>query len=189
MVMETHNVTLRTLAIELGIDRSHLRKFVLQHGIIPIRVRTVESNNQATLAIRPEDAAKVRQLRADMGFTANGQPEARVLKTALADTGFFYVIVLDPELRPNRVKLGFTNDLSARLMDYHTANPEAELVTFMPCRRSWEPAWLALLTGRCSRNVGGEVYDVDDLEALEADLKLLTLMAGSNTDLLAEINT
>ena len=187
--MDTDNVTLRALAAELGMDRSHLRKFVLQHGIIPVRVRTVESNNQATLAILPEDAAKVRQLRADMGFTADGRPGEKVLKSALEATGYFYIIVLDPELRPNRVKLGFTHDLSARLIDYHTANPEAELITFTSCRRSWESAWIALLTGRRARNVGGEVYDVDDLPALEADLSLLARMAGRNTDWLAEINT
>lgn len=67
-------VTLRTLAEEFGIDRSNLRKYVLAHGFQPLKVRTPESRNQATLALSSMDADELRGIRSRKGFLTPGTP-------------------------------------------------------------------------------------------------------------------
>lgn len=68
-------VTLKTLAEQLGMDRSHLRKYVLDRGFEPVKIRTADSGHQLTLALSEEDAQRVLQLRQQQGFgDALGQP-------------------------------------------------------------------------------------------------------------------
>ena len=64
-----HVITLRDLAEELGMDRSHLRRYVLGIGIKPLRIRTKESRSQLTLCVTDLDAVKIRQARAAAGFS------------------------------------------------------------------------------------------------------------------------
>ena len=55
------HITLAVLANELGMDRSALRKAVLKMGLSTMRVRSMETRGQATLAVRTADAATVRK--------------------------------------------------------------------------------------------------------------------------------
>lgn len=63
-------VPLKALAEELGMDRSHLRRFVLSLGIEPERIRTEDSRNQLTLALSDIDAERVRDERMNDGKLA-----------------------------------------------------------------------------------------------------------------------
>lgn len=42
--------------------------------------------------------------------------------------GFFYIIQLIPEVLPNRVKIGYTDNLDVRLKEHQTAAPTAKLI-------------------------------------------------------------
>ena len=55
------HITLKVLAGELSMDRSALRKAVLKLGMGTVRVRSHETNGQATLAVTASDAVKVRE--------------------------------------------------------------------------------------------------------------------------------
>ena len=155
-------ITLKDLATELGMDRSHMRRFVLALGIQPVRVRTASSRNQATLAITVEEAEQVRQERSQAGFIVNQARQS----DAISD-GVLYAIILDPEARPGRVKLGFSNGIAGRLATYRTSNPSAKVAGQWPCKRSWEPAAIAAITNvpGCE-HVAGEVYDCRDVATL-----------------------
>lgn len=72
--MESDVVVLKDLAAELGMDRSHMRRFVLGLGIDPFFVRTQESRNQATLAVSVEEAEQVRAARREAGFLGGPEP-------------------------------------------------------------------------------------------------------------------
>ena len=99
-------VSLKELAAELGIDRSHARRYILGLGLSPVKRRTPDSGGQLTLTISAEEAEYVRRTRDDQGFLGRGNEVS-------VDTGYFYVIQLVPELDPNRVKLG-ADDRAAR---------------------------------------------------------------------------
>jgi hypothetical protein len=78
----------------------------------------------------------------------------------------FYVICVHPDLQPQRVKLGWTARLSARLGEFRPVAPFAHLLRSWPCARPIEqPAIQALTLIGCVR-IGPELFDCDDIEAL-----------------------
>lgn len=80
--------------------------------------------------------------------------------------GFFYVIQLVPDAYPQRLKLGFSTDPERRLGSHKTAMPTARLLGTWPCPRHAEAKAIHALTQENARHIAGEVYDVDDPEAL-----------------------
>ena len=160
--MDTDTVVpLRRLAGEFGMDRSHLRKYVISLGIDFTRIRTEESRGQATLAVTGTDAAKIRKARADAGF---GPLETKDTASKTGE-GRFYVVHLDPDLA--RVKLGHSNSIDERLRDYRCTNPKAQVAGSWPCRASWERAAIAAITNTEGVSlVGGEVYAAENTRDL-----------------------
>jgi hypothetical protein len=152
-------VSLKTLAYELGLDRSNMRKYVLKHGFALLSVRTPDSRHQLTLALTVEDAEILRELRNSQGFGVNPTPTDN-------GKGYLYVIQLIPELAPNRVKLGFATDAIARLSAHQTASPTAKLVKSWPCKRSWEGTVIESATRVGCTHIANEVFECDDLFAL-----------------------
>lgn len=86
-----------------------------------------------------------------------------------ADDGVFYVILLIPEYSKTRVKVGFTENIDARLRSHMVSAPTAEVLKTFPCKRSWEGYLLAVVErhGKCIRT---EVFDVPKLDPLLKDL-------------------
>ena len=111
-------VSLKQLATELGMDRSHARRYVLRLGFTPHKRRTADSQNQLTLAVTIPEAEVIRNKRREAGFFESTKP-------VVSEVGVFYVIRLVPELEPRRLKLGFADDLPSRLGQHRTAAPTA----------------------------------------------------------------
>ena len=152
-------VTLKELAQEFGLDRSNVRKYVLSAGFEPVRVRTPESRGQLTLALTVEDAETVRDLRDKEGF----------IKSQVVDEngdGYIYVIQLVPELKPERIKLGYTKNIQSRLKAHKTTAPTAKILKEYPCKRTWEPAAISVVTKDGCILIGGEVYDCTSLDTI-----------------------
>src|SRR5262249_51860396 len=97
-------VSLKQLAADLGMDRSHARRYVLRLGFPPHKRRTPDSQNQLTLAVTIPEAEVIRNKRREAGFFQSTKP-------VVSEVGVFYVIRLVPELDPRRLKLGFADDL------------------------------------------------------------------------------
>ncbi len=165
-------VTLKHLANELGLDKSNLQKYVVKHGISPFKVRTNDSGRQLTLAITASEAETVRESRQAEGFSG-------LITPILNNDGYFYIIQLVPELAPNRVKLGYTNDILARLNAHRTSAPTATLIKYWQCRRSWEIAAIDSVT-RCEcQLISNEVFECDNLAILiERADQFFTIMLG-----------
>ena len=75
--------------------------------------------------------------------------------------GFFYVIQLVPEALPNRVKIGFADDVDKRLAEHRTAAPTARLLKFWRCKRSWDFAAMDSISREGCKLVLNEVYEGD----------------------------
>jgi hypothetical protein len=75
--------------------------------------------------------------------------------------GFFYIIQLVPEVLPNRVKIGFADDVERRLAEHQTAAPTAKLFKSWPCKRSWDYAAMDSITREGCKLVLNEVYEGD----------------------------
>jgi hypothetical protein len=152
-------ISLKSLSENLGMDRSHARRYVLKCGIKPQKMRTLDSGNQLTLTVSRAEAEQVVKRRTEAGFL--GGPKQ------LGDAhGSFYIVQLTPDLRPGRIKLGFAVDVDERLSQHRTAAPTAVCLKHWPCRRSWELAAIDCLTRKACLRVGAEVFDCDDLDYL-----------------------
>jgi hypothetical protein len=75
--------------------------------------------------------------------------------------GYFYIIQLIPEVLPNRVKIGFADNVEKRLNEHRTAAPTAQLLKAWPCKRSWDYAAMDSVTREGCKLVLNEVYEGD----------------------------
>jgi len=154
-------VSLKDLAVQLGIDRSNCRKFCLKLGLRLQKRVTPDSRGALSLVLSAQDAEKAIEHRRSLGHF--GGP---VEPTTVSEQGWFYVIQLVPELDPRRVKLGFASDVPNRLQQHKTAAPTARVVKQWACKRTWEfTAMDCLVAGGC-RLLLNEVFECDDIDAL-----------------------
>ena len=153
-------VTLKQLATEIGLDRSNLRKYALKHGFTFLRVRTPDSGNQSCLALTPEDADALKNLRESQGFTSG----PKLIRND--GQGVFYAIQLVPDLDPYRIKLGFSTAIDARLATHRTTCPNAKLLKTWPCKKVWEAAALDSISREQCKLVANEVFSCEDTDAL-----------------------
>ena len=164
--METQNVTLKDLAAELGMDRSHCRKFVLSMGIETFPVRLVGARGSPLSAVTRVDAEKIRLERRTRGFHIPAdEPLDSTPSIASKCVGSFYVVALDPKARPGRLKFGYAQNVQGRLVEHRCAAPTAELLGAWPAKRSWEPCIMAALSLGATQ-VGAEVFDVEDVDVV-----------------------
>jgi len=81
--------------------------------------------------------------------------------------GYFYIVQLVPEALPNRVKIGFADNVEKRLAEHRTAAPTAKLVKAWPCKRSWDYAAMDRITRTGCKLVLNEVYEGEIKDFLE----------------------
>jgi hypothetical protein len=106
-----------------------------------------------------EEAEQIRELRRNEGFTKSD----RVLAS---QNGYFYIILVSPDLSTKRIKLGFATSLQSRLAAHKTAAPTAELLISWPCKYSWEKTAIDSITRVDCTLVSNEVYDCENINAL-----------------------
>lgn len=152
-------VSISELSREIGLDRSHTRRYALHHGFTFTKIRTLDSKNQLTLALTKEDAETLYELRRNQGFGQSGLPSEN-------GHGFFYAVQPLPDLAPNRIKLGWANDPDSRLSAYKTISPDAKILKSWPCRSSWERAAIASITRAECKQIGVEIFHCDNVETL-----------------------
>ena len=157
-------ISIKSLALELGMDRSHFRRYVLNLGIQPVKRRTPDSNNQLTLTVSMAEADLIRRTREIEGYLPSGQACPKGTLT-FTEVGYFYAVRVIPELDPTRVKLGFTENVGNRLASHRTAAPTAELIKAWPCKRSWERAIIDVVAAVGGQRISNEVYQFADVDA------------------------
>lgn len=152
-------VSIKKLAEQLGMDRSHARRYVLKLGFHPKKRRTADSANQLTLTLTASEAEAALSRRREMGFLNSGRPLNN-------EHGVFYVVQLIPELDPKRLKLGFAVDLNERMSQHRTAAPTAKCLRTWPCRRAWESTVMDCITKSGCALIINEVYETNDIDEL-----------------------
>lgn len=163
-------VTLAALADEIGMDRSHLRKYVIKNDFELFKVRTPESLGQKTLALSPEDADTIKEMRLKEGYVFGENGISPVVNTG--ERGVFYLLLLIPEFSQTRIKIGFAGDLSDRLAAHRTTCPTLTVLKSWSCKRSWEKTVIDCASVDCQQ-VGQEVFDCPDTNALISRLDAL----------------
>jgi hypothetical protein len=150
-------------------SKSKLLKFATDQIIVNILGKYNGNKSKSAIELgisRPNLIERLKHLEPGIYYT----PESGINNTGFDQTiftrysGIFYLIQLNPKSIPNRIKLGFSNNITRRLQSYHTANPEARLLKQFPCRKYWEKTiidWIVIMAP--CKQISDEVFDFEDI--------------------------
>jgi hypothetical protein len=170
-------VILHDLAAELGVHRNSPRRVARRINIEPQRIRTgAAARGQQVLAVTKLEAELIRaQLQGEL---RNSSASTEVSNSGW---GHFYVIHLEPEMDPNRFKVGFAVDVDERLRAHRTSAPLAQLKGSWPCRVRWEKTAIDAVTQECEQ-LGVEVFRARSLQQVVDACEVFFSMMPSHLD-------
>lgn len=145
-------ITIKQIAVDIGIDRSTLLKAAKKHP--DITVHYIKTPGCAS------PLAHLGQCDAELMMRIYTSPQA-------VDTspGNFYIIQLVPDLLKNRIKLGYATNVSQRLSQHQTSAPTAVLIKSYQCNKSWETTAINCVMANCRHvRLGAESFDFDDVD-------------------------
>lgn len=151
---ETH-IAIVDLADELRVRKQRIFKVLGRLGIRTSVSREFARRGQSVATVTESEAARVRL---ELTRSAENQLVAGTTERAEvppydsgAEVGLFYIVQLEPQHDPGRVKVGFTTELEARLRKHRTSAPFARCERSWPCRRAWERAAIECVTTDCEQ--------------------------------------
>ena len=102
--------------------------------------------------------------------------------------GWFYIIQLVPDLKPERLKFGIARNAEQRLGGHRVSAPTASLLRTYPVVNDDEATIIAaLVNDRCTR-LTAEAYDVESVERVLGDAaRLFAWCDGLDRDLYAQL--
>lgn len=155
--------SLGDLANELKMHKANVHKLVKKLGIGTRLVRDPKKKNQKIAVIDADGVQKLRSYRSEFG---------EVITKPVS--GVFYLIQLIPEVLPERIKMGYTTELTTRLRDFRTTCPGLSVTKTWPCPVPGieVTAILVAITKRDKR-LSSEVFDVENLDKTTARLDRL----------------
>ena len=144
------------IAKRLSLDGGTVRRFIARENE-SLKLTLLRGKGDKLLLSRSDADRLVAAYEARRG------PVAEVEEGSPTDDrfGFFYVIQLVPEALPNRVKIGFADNVEKRLNEHRTAAPTARVLKSWPCKRSWDYAAMASITREGCKLVLNEVFEGD----------------------------
>jgi hypothetical protein len=165
------------IAKRLNLDSTSVRRLIAREGdALKIQIHRGKSDR---VLLSREDAEKLIA-----SYEARRAPSpVNDEDTATFDRhGYFYIIQLVPEAIPNRIKLGFADNIERRLADHRTAAPTAKVVKAWPCKRSWEFAAADSATRLGCKLVLNEVYEGDVQQLIDRLNAFFALMPNPNVE-------
>jgi len=170
-------VKISEIAKRLSLDMGTVRRLIARESE-ELGLKLTRGKSDALLLSR-DDADKL---------IASYQARRGPVSTASADSaqfdryGYFYLIQLVPEALPNRIKIGFADNVEKRLAEHRTAAPTAKLLKAWPCKRSWDYAAMDSITRDGCKLVLNEVYEGEIQGFLERGEQFFSMMPNPDTE-------
>ncbi len=153
-------VSIAEVADDLQSRKQSIFRIVRRLGIQTTKQRDPDRGNQLVDLIAVTDVQSVRDaLLAGRRVAASDQSSLSLD----GETGYFYIIQLEPEHDRGRFKVGFTTDVEGRLAKHRCSAPFAVCLRSWPCRRTWERAAMDCVAIGSER-LHNEVFRCPDLE-------------------------
>jgi len=153
-------ISIIDLADELGVRKQTIFKVAKRLGIETQKLRTDESRGQLVAHVSEKDAELIRENTTVADSELDNDQEASA-------SGWFYLIQLEPEIDPGRIKLGFAMDVEQRLRSHRTSAPFSCLVKSWPCKSLWEKTAIDCIAVGCEK-LHTEVFRSPDLQSTQA---------------------
>ena len=168
--MTEHLISVKDFATQNGLLRQTVFKVLRRLEVEPSKARGGDQNRGQTISyITEDDARRVLEALASRGTASNGQQgeEPEFTDAVLYDIGIFYLLCLEPDHDPSRIKVGFASNLNERLRQLRCSAPYAKVVRTWQCRRLWERTAIECVTEGCER-LHTEVFRAQSIDAVEA---------------------
>ena len=162
----THDlISVIDAATQLQRPKQTVFKIIKRLGIRAQKRRESDRRNQFVAYITQDDFRRVRDELLSRNSTqsdehADGESADDFIS---AETGVFYLIQLEPEHDPLRIKVGFAANMADRLRAARCWAPFSKVVKTWPCRRLWEKTAIECVTNGCQR-LHTEVFRCSSLE-------------------------
>jgi hypothetical protein len=178
-------VSFYELAKRLGVSYDTVRRSVAKYGdelgIAVQKMKTPGSKGALTQCISGDDANTL------VAFLEN-RPKSDQIgggdenEVSFRRFGYFYIIQVVPELMPNRVKIGYTDNLDQRLREHQTSAPTARFAKHWECKRSWDQAVMDSITREGCALVMNEVYEGDVESFVSRANAFVAMLPASSTE-------
>ncbi|MDD5058280.1 MAG: hypothetical protein PHQ60_10430 [Sideroxydans sp.] len=149
-------IGLAEIAARLNVDNRTVRRLIAQESET-LAIEIQRGKGEKVLLSKDDAERLIASYLARRG-PQTGTPEE---STKFDRFGYFYLIQLVPEALPNRIKIGFADNVERRLTEHRTAAPTAKLLKAWPCKRSWDYAAMDSITREDCRLVLNEVFEGD----------------------------
>ena len=151
-------MTFSEIADKLGVGIDTVRRTVKRLKLPIQKEKTPTSKGSIVYCLGIDDANALISYFENRGAPALGDSTD---ETGLQRFGYLYIIQLVPEAIPNRVKVGYTDNLDTRLREHQTAAPTAKYLGHWRCKRAWDQAAMDCVTREGCHLVMNEVYEGD----------------------------
>jgi len=155
--MEDDLISVADAAKFLGRNKQSLFKLINRLKFEKKFIKSEDARGQTAAYISVDD---FEILKSHVGM-ASSTPDAQ--DNDAFTKGYFYIIQLEPELDPRRLKLGFAASVDDRIRKHKTSAPFSKVLATWPCKLLWEKTVIDCLTEN-SEKVYTEVFRVEDVE-------------------------
>lgn len=170
-------VGLAEIAKRLNVDSTTVRRLIARESDA-LQLEVHRGKGDKLLLTKDDAETLIASYLARRGPVTSSSEE-----TAKFDRyGYFYVIQLIPEALPNRVKIGFADNVEKRLAEHRTAAPTAKLLKAWPCKRSWDYAAMDSITRDGCKLVLNEVYEGDIQGFIERAEQFFAVMPNPDSE-------
>ena len=170
--MKSEPVSVLQIADKLDKRKQHVFKVIRRLGIEKKLKKSATARGQRIAYVTREDYKRIKEY-----FSAAG--DEATYDTVDSDTGgVFYIIQLEPEHDPGRIKLGFATNIDERLRSHRTAAPFSKVLETWPCKLLWEKTAIECAAQDCER-LHTEIFRAKSIEAVQERCEqFFTLMPG-----------
>jgi len=172
--------TYKEIANKLGVSIDTVRRNVRSQKtdlkLEPKKLKTPTSKGALVECLTSDDTEKLIRF-----YKTRGTPKSELNNNR--NFGYFYLIQLIPEFQPNRVKIGFADDVDKRFKEHQTASPTAKLIGSWPCKRAWDQAAMDSVTRTECKLVLNEVYEGDIKGFIERSEQFFGIMPDPTTEI------
>lgn len=164
-------VSLKQLADELGFHTSSIRKIVVRRGFTPFRLS--EGKNKP-LYLKTTDAKSFKQ---QIYNEQNNKvfPKAGISSSKISGVYFIEVPSYEGE---NRIKIGWSDNLSDRLSTYRTIIPDLRVKAVWQTSDAWCERAALKCAERLGRRVHQELFEFEDISSALSELNDLFSKMG-----------
>ena len=170
-------VGLAEIASKLSVDHRTVRRLIARESET-LKIKLHRGKGDKVLLARDDADRLIASYLARRGPQSDSPEE----KSKFDRFGYFYIIRLIPEALPNRVKIGFADNVDQRLSEHRTAAPTATLLKAWPCKRSWDYAVMDSITREGCKLVLNEVFEGDVDGFLRRAEAFFSLMPNPDTE-------